>query len=835
MQPSVRLAKALSPLAAVAAVLDLVDCASLGKAEKNDFTYVIVSGMSHSEVAGDGQRNFAPTAQPPAAIAEKVLLDSAKRGSKLLSLHPASTGIDATGGQISCSKTKNGATFCRGAIARADSASTPAGSDARRQQVHGSADNGIEVHVDARRLVTPAGEYTYEKLLLLPAAGNISLSSSCLDAWAVPYVRMVLPDSSSPSRLAGDLRAAGARHVTIAGGGWSALDLASDLLLQQKEGAAAAGGGARGSLFTNRLGRGHSQLPRSSTGGANGNVTILTQEPTLLAEILPRYLADQIQKRAKALAIDVRPFHLLQYMSGANSAYADAAVAAAAAAAGGGPGLSGGDGFVDPTAPAPQSQSQSQHAQPLVSAPPPPPLDPYRAPRLEVHACKTFDFLSTTTLHTDALVFAPPASAVPADVRICAGSGAAPQRQTGENSLEVDTARGGIVVNAELAAATDVYVAGHGASFPDPLFGRSRLFGNDDHDAKSAELAARNMVLGERNRYSIMPIERHDFPALGLHVVSVGRFHSRSEGYGYWMRPGSSSSLSGSGGMAPGAPLSLSSSGLGSANGYTGNNSRLNPGGGPANQLGVVFCVESGSVTGALLWSLLPLDQVIADGRGSPWSSSAGAMDGYSQGGTVPAAQFTSMPPSSPSTAAVAQRLGGHSSGIPPPLGVPAHVRQLSHAHEATALCKRLISGTVAQPLAGEREEVAPLLAVAARSIVQALGVGAASASPQSQDNTPATTDDVQPPASAPAYSLQFTWSPARRVNTKQYDLGVATTHPNAGPGPGFATSSASASSPAAAAAAAQQQAAAATAARAEAFRTTSTKVLSASGKSPLL
>ena len=82
---------------------------------------------------------------------------------------------------------------------------------------------------------------------------------------------------------------------------------------------------------------------------------------------------------------------------------------------------------------------------------------------------------------------------VPAD-HVVVAVGCTPNTQlAGKAFLEVDGARGGVVVNAELEARTDVWAAGDVASFYDPTLGRRREE-HHDHAAVSGRLAGENMA-----------------------------------------------------------------------------------------------------------------------------------------------------------------------------------------------------------------------------------------------------------------------------------------------------------------------------------------------------
>ncbi|CAN0431284.1 unnamed protein product, partial [Ectocarpus sp. 13 AM-2016] len=69
--------------------------------------------------------------------------------------------------------------------------------------------------------------------------------------------------------------------------------------------------------------------------------------------------------------------------------------------------------------------------------------------------------------------------------------------------LEVDRRRGAVVVNAELAASSRVWVAGDAACFPSPAHGGRRLvIRSADHALHSGRLAGENMAGGRRYRHT---------------------------------------------------------------------------------------------------------------------------------------------------------------------------------------------------------------------------------------------------------------------------------------------------------------------------------------------
>jgi programmed cell death 8 (apoptosis-inducing factor) len=82
--------------------------------------------------------------------------------------------------------------------------------------------------------------------------------------------------------------------------------------------------------------------------------------------------------------------------------------------------------------------------------------------------------------------------------------------------LEIDSKNGGIVVNSELQARTDVYAAGDVASFHDIYLGRRRIE-HYDHAAASGRHAARNMA-GAKSAYLYQPMFWSDLGTLGYEV-----------------------------------------------------------------------------------------------------------------------------------------------------------------------------------------------------------------------------------------------------------------------------------------------------------------------------
>lgn len=112
---------------------------------------------------------------------------------------------------------------------------------------------------------------------------------------------------------------------------------------------------------------------------------------------------------------------------------------------------------------------------------------------LDVMLQKKHDQYSTMTIQTQAVLLAPTNLRPQADLALSERS-----------HLEEDVKHGGLVVNSELQAATDLWVAGDSASIYSHSLGRHRASG-DDHCRISGELAANNMIGTEVRRYEHIP------------------------------------------------------------------------------------------------------------------------------------------------------------------------------------------------------------------------------------------------------------------------------------------------------------------------------------------
>ena len=99
-----------------------------------------------------------------------------------------------------------------------------------------------------------------------------------------------------------------------------------------------------------------------------------------------------------------------------------------------------------------------------------------------------------------------------------------------ESGLEIDRKCGGVMVNSEMMARTDVYVAGDTASYPDKILGRRRMQ-SYDHSYHSGALAAANMATNGRKIYNHLPVITSYGGPLGMDVVVLGDIDSTMETY----------------------------------------------------------------------------------------------------------------------------------------------------------------------------------------------------------------------------------------------------------------------------------------------------------------
>jgi len=113
---------------------------------------------------------------------------------------------------------------------------------------------------------------------------------------------------------------------------------------------------------------------------------------------------------------------------------------------------------------------------------------------------------SGATLETDHMVVA---VGVEPDLALAAAS-----------NLEIDKVHGGFLVNSELEAVPNVFVAGDAASFDDPALGRRRVE-HHDHAVVSGRLAGENMT-GAKKQYTHQSMFWSDLgPDVGYEAIGV--------------------------------------------------------------------------------------------------------------------------------------------------------------------------------------------------------------------------------------------------------------------------------------------------------------------------
>ena len=126
-------------------------------------------------------------------------------------------------------------------------------------------------------------------------------------------------------------------------------------------------------------------------------------------------------------------------------------------------------------------------------------------------------------------------------------------------ALEVDRRRGAVVVNAELAASSRVWVAGDAACFPSQAHGGRRLvIRSADHAHHSGRVAGENMAAaaaaaaggwtaggarrGDRGgpgeeggrRYRHTPAFVGEAPLAGVRVAMIGECDAAMPTHGFW-------------------------------------------------------------------------------------------------------------------------------------------------------------------------------------------------------------------------------------------------------------------------------------------------------------
>ncbi|KAF0699108.1 Aste57867_10310 [Aphanomyces stellatus] len=101
--------------------------------------------------------------------------------------------------------------------------------------------------------------------------------------------------------------------------------------------------------------------------------------------------------------------------------------------------------------------------------------------------------------------------------------------------FEIDLVHGGIVVNAQLEAVADVFVAGSAASYYDDFVGRRRV-DRYDHAVNSGLTAGHNMATsGPKKVYRHQPMFRSHMAGIGVTCEGVGVVDSRLQTVGVWL------------------------------------------------------------------------------------------------------------------------------------------------------------------------------------------------------------------------------------------------------------------------------------------------------------
>jgi hypothetical protein len=202
-------------------------------------------------------------------------------------------------------------------------------------------------------------------------------------------------------------------------------------------------------------------------------VTMLMPESGVLRHYIPKYIAKRVQKRlVRKLGVEIMAYSCLQYVS---------------------PVYGGVNMMGEDTVSAGEVTAQSVH-----------------------------DAMATTSCEADTVIFAPTRLAV--DTSLC----------TPDNGLEQDAMHGGLVVNTQLLAVKDLFVAGGGASYFDPVLGRRREQ-CAEHSRSSGAVAAANMC-GDRCVYDHMPTEQWLLPTIGVSAATVGLCDAGLESHGFWIR-----------------------------------------------------------------------------------------------------------------------------------------------------------------------------------------------------------------------------------------------------------------------------------------------------------
>ncbi|EME27020.1 monodehydroascorbate reductase (NADH) [Galdieria sulphuraria] len=141
---------------------------------------------------------------------------------------------------------------------------------------------------------------------------------------------------------------------------------------------------------------------------------------------------------------------------------------------------------------------------------------------LHVHISRTYDSTNIGYFDTDYLFFVPTHMS----------SGLLRWSADVEDILEMDVLNGGILCNAELLAASDVYVAGSAVSFPNRFIGRRREQGSE-HNLLSGRVVGVNMS-GGREYYRHIPMREMELSDICMPMFLFGDIDSSYDSASYF-------------------------------------------------------------------------------------------------------------------------------------------------------------------------------------------------------------------------------------------------------------------------------------------------------------
>uniref|UniRef100_A0A7S1ETP4 FAD/NAD(P)-binding domain-containing protein n=1 Tax=Timspurckia oligopyrenoides TaxID=708627 RepID=A0A7S1ETP4_9RHOD len=207
------------------------------------------------------------------------------------------------------------------------------------------------------------------------------------------------------------------------------------------------------------------------------DVTLICYEPLPWSRYLPRFICEVLSKLLKAQGIELLPYSNVNYIT--------------------------------------QMKQNNPH-------------DSQEHADLQVYFTWSYDSFALNSLRTDYLLF------LPTNSPSCSGN------LDGQFYLQSDPEVGGLLVNSELSAASDVYVAGDCASFPAVWAGERQRIQSNEHAEQSGLVAALNMY-GSRKAYSSEPVRKVYYSALDVAILSIGKVSSLSETFCFFAKDGKTS------------------------------------------------------------------------------------------------------------------------------------------------------------------------------------------------------------------------------------------------------------------------------------------------------